>query len=345
MTIRIAQREVGSGEPCFIIAEAGSNHDRDPKVARELIDVAAEAGVDAVKFQTFSAETLYSRETPRPSYLDALTEKSVWQLIKDVELPRQWHEELFDYAQSRGLVFLSTPFDIAAVDELEHIGQPAVKIASFELMDLPLLRHAAATGKPMILSTGMADLGDIEEALEAIYSTGNRQVILLQCAIGYPPRHEDVHLRAMQTLAQAFDVPVGLSDHTISHSASLAAVALGACIIEKHFTLSRKREGPDHPFAVEPDELRELVTMTREVEAAMGSPVKSHTAAEEEPYRLCRRSIITQQAITAGTVITAEMLTTKRPGYGIPPRDMEIVIGRTARMDIPEDAVITWDMI
>ncbi len=344
-TVRIADRVVGEGAPCYLIAEAGANHDRDKALALDLIRIAAEAGADAVKFQTYSAETLYSTKTPRPSYLDAITDKSMHDLIRDLELPREWHVELFASARERGLHFLSTPFDLAAVDELDAVGQPAVKIASFEIVDLPLLRRAARTGKPVILSTGMACLSDIEDALNAVYGEGNEQVVLLHCAIGYPPAFEDVHLRAMETLRQAFGVPVGLSDHTMTASTALAAVALGACVIEKHYTTDRTRKGPDHPFALEPDELTALVRGVREVEAALGSPIKRHTAAETELHRLARRSIVAARRIPAGTTITAEMLTVKRPGYGVPPKFLELVVGRIARQDIDADDVVTWDLI
>ncbi len=344
-SIRIADRSVGEGAPCYIIAEAGANHDRAKDLALDLVRIAAEAGADAVKFQTYSAETLYSTKTPRPSYLDAITDKSMHDLIKDLELPREWHGDLYRAASEHGLHFLSTPFDLAAVTELDAIGQPAVKIASFEIVDIPLLRHAARTGKPVILSTGMACLADIEDALHAIYGEGNEQVILLHCAIGYPPAFEDVHLRAMETLRQAFGVPVGLSDHTMTASTALAAVALGACVIEKHYTTDRTRTGPDHPFALEPGELEALVRGVREVEAALGSPIKRHTQAEAELHRLARRSVVAACRIPKGATIAAEMLTVKRPGYGVPPKFLDLVVGRTARTDIEADDVITWEMI
>lgn len=331
-----------------MIAEVGSNHNRDLAQAKRLIDIAAEAGADAVKFQTFLAEKLYSKRTPTMSYLKQSKligpNQTVWDLLKQYELPREWHEELADDARSKGLIFLSTPFDLEAVDLLERIGVSAYKIASYEITHLPLLERVAQTGKPIILSTGMADLRDIETALERIHQQGNRQVILLHCAVNYPPKFEDVHLRAMQTLRQAFQVPVGFSDHTMGIAADIAAVALGACVIEKHFTISRSLRGPDHPFAVEPHELKAMVEGIRQTEAALGSPIKRHTPAEEEMYRLGRRSLVAACRIAKGTRVTREMVDVKRPGYGIETRLLETLLGRMAQRDIEEDEVLQWDM-
>lgn len=355
--VRIDNRWVGEGEPCFVIAEAGSNHNRDFNQALKLIDVAVEAGADAVKFQTYSAEKIYSKKTPKMSYLKkacprlrsgkglAKEDESVYDLIKRIEIPRKWHKDLADYCAGKGVVFLSTPFDLQAVDELEEVGMLAYKIASFEITHLPLLEHAARTGKPLILSTGMADLSDIEAALEVIYRQGNQNVGLLHCAINYPPKYEDLNLRAMETMRQAFQVPVGFSDHTLGIISAIAAVALGASVIEKHYTLDRKLPGPDHPFALEPDELKAMVQAIRDTEAALGSPIKKHTEAEEEMYRLGRRSLVAACNIPKGTTITREMIEVKRPGYGIPTKMLDVVVGRKAQVDIEEDDILTWEMV
>jgi N-acetylneuraminate synthase len=346
--VLIGERLIGEGEKCFIIAEAGSNHNRDFNQALRLIDVAVEAGADAVKFQTYSAEKIYSKKTPKMSYLKkkGLTreDESVWDLIKRIEMPRQWHKDLMEYCNEKGIIFLSTPFDLQAVDELEEIGVLAHKIASFEITHLPLLEYVAKTGKPIILSTGMADLSDIETALDVIYRQSNDKVILLHCAINYPPRYEDLNLRAIKTMEQAFQVPVGFSDHTLGITSDIAAVALGAKVIEKHFTLDRNLPGPDHPFALEPDELKSMVQAIRDTEKALGSPIKKHTQAEEEMYRLARRSLVAACRIPKGTKITAEMIDVKRPGYGIPTKLMDVVIGRVARVDIEEDEILSWEM-
>lgn len=340
---------IGEGAPCFVIAEAGSNHNRDFALAKKLIDIAAEAQANAVKFQIFNAAKIYSKKTPKMSYLKEkkLTDEneSVYDLIKKLELPRHWLPDLKAYSEEKGLMFLATPFDLEAVDQLEAVGVPLYKVASFEITHLPMLRHIAQTNKPIILSTGMADLADIERALEAISSAGKSQVALLHCAINYPPDYADIHLRAMQTMRQAFDVPVGFSDHTLDIVCDVAAVALGACAIEKHYTADRSLPGPDHPFALEPDQLREMVASIRKTEQALGSPIKKHTRAEDELYRLARRSLVAARDIPAGATITADLLEVKRPGFGIPTHMQDIIIGRTAKRDIEEDEILTWDMI
>lgn len=347
--IKIANRWVGEGEPCLIIAEAGSNHNRDLNQAKQLIKAAAAAGADCAKFQTFSAEMLYSKKTPPMSYLQKgglLKEnQTVFDLLKQNELPREWHPLLADQCRKEGLIFLSTPFDLPAVKELEKIGMPAYKIASYEITHLPLLARVAETGKPIILSTGMADLSDIETALEVITKKGNDQIILLHCAINYPPKFQDLHLKAIQTLRQAFQLPVGFSDHTMGITADIAAAALGACVIEKHYTTSRKLSGPDHCFAIEPGELKAMIEGIRDTEAALGSPIKRRTAAEEEMYKLGRRSLVAAKRIPKGLTISREMIEVKRPGYGIPTKLMDVVIGRLAKIDIEEDDILTWEML
>jgi N-acetylneuraminate synthase len=346
--ITIGNRVVGEDEPCFIIAEAWSNHNRDFAQALKLIDVAKEAGADAVKFQTYSAETLYSKKTPKMNYLKKKglsgEQESVWDLLKRIEIPREWHKDLAQYCREKEIIFLSTPFDLKAVDELDEVGIPVFKIASFEITHLPLLRYTARKMKPIILSTGMADLSDIERALDVVYTEGNYEVILLHCAINYPPSYKDIHLRAMETMRQAFQLPVGFSDHTMEITVDIAAVALGACIIEKHYTLDRRLSGPDHPFALEPNELKQMVRAIRNTEDALGLPIKKHTEAEEEMYRLGRRSLVAACKIPKGTCLTEGMIAVKRPGYGIPAHLMEIVIGRVAKVDIEEDDILTWEM-
>jgi len=345
-TVKIGERWVGEGEPCFVIAEAGANHNRDLGMGKELIDVAAEAGADAVKFQTYSAETLYSKHTPRFSYLEGVSDKETWDLIKGIELPREWQGELAAHAAARGIRFLSTPFDYRAVDELAALGVPAYKIASFEIVDLPLIGYAAARGRPMILSTGLASYEDIADAVGACAAAGNREVILLQCASLYPAPPARMNLRAMTTLRQAFGVPAGLSDHSLGIHIAVAAAGLGASVVEKHFTLDRALPGPDHPFAVEPGELREMIRQIREVEAALGDGRKLGPAPEEmEMHEKARRSLIAARAIPRGTIIERSMVTIKRPGFGIRPKFVDLVVGRVAKVDIAEDAVLTWEMV
>jgi N,N'-diacetyllegionaminate synthase len=341
----IGARQVGPNEPAYVIAEAGANHNRDLGVAKELIDVAADAGADAVKFQTYTGSGLYSAKTPRFEYLRE--ERSPRDLLDEIALPREWQPVLAEYAHSRGIVFFSTPFDADAVEALAAIGVPAMKISSFEIVDLPLIRHAASVGVPVIISTGMATYGEIEDALSAVEEAGNRDVALLRCASVYPSTPDIMNLRAMETLRGAFGVPVGLSDHTTGISVPTAAAALGAELIEKHFTLSRDMLGPDHPFALEPDELRAMIAAVRDVEAALGNGrLEGPSEAEAvEMYRLARRSVVAAIDIPASTTITREMLTTKRPGHGVKPKYLDLLVGRVARVDIEADDVITWEMV
>lgn len=343
----IGDKPVGEGHPCFVIAEAGANHDRDFDQAKRLIDVAAEAGADAVKFQTYTGARLYSRKTPKFQYLKGVSELPPPELLDSIALPREWQGELAAYASEKGILWFSSPFDLDAVASLESIGVPALKIASFEIVDLELIRRCASTGKPIVISTGMATLGEIEDAIEACRSEGNESVALLQCVSLYPAPAESMNLRAMSTLRSAFGVPVGLSDHTLGTPVAIAAAAIGANLIEKHFTLDRTLKGPDHPFAAEPQELTELVAGIRAAEQAMGDGRKIGPIPEEceEMFDLARRSVVAAVPISKGTIITRDMLTVKRPGWGIRPKHIELVVGREARVDIEDDEVLTWEMV
>jgi sialic acid synthase SpsE len=344
---RIGDRMVGPGHPTYVIAEAGANHNRDLDVAHRLIDAAAEAGADAVKFQTYSGATLYSSKTPRFKYLEPVTDKQPAELLEDISLPREWQPELAEYARARGLHFFSTPFDFDAVAELDRLDVPVLKIASFELGDLPLIRRAAETGRPLILSTGMAVLGEIEEALGAAVAAGATAVGLMQCTSVYPAPAERINLRAMATMERAFGVPVGLSDHSLGTPVAIAAGALGAAFVEKHYTLDRTMVGPDHPFALEPGELTEMVAGIRAAQAALGNGRKEGPSPEEreEMYTLGRRSLIATRDLPAGTVLESDMITVKRPGFGIPPKHLELVVGRPLKVAVEEDDILTWDMV
>jgi sialic acid synthase SpsE len=344
---RIGSRPVGPGHPTYVIAEAGANHNRDLGVARELIDVAAAAGADAVKFQTYSGATLYSKKTPRFKYLAPITDMAPTELLEEISLPREWQGELASYARSLGLEFMSTPFDFDAVRELDALDVPALKIASFEIVDLPLIQAAAATGRPLLISTGMTVLGEIEDALRAAEEAGAPAVGLMQCTSVYPAPVETINLRAMATMERALGVPAGLSDHSLGIAVPIAAAALGAAFVEKHYTLSRDMAGPDHPFALEPDELRAMVTGIREAQAALGSGRKEGPTPEEreEMFALGRRSLIATRDLPAGTVLEPDMITRKRPGFGIPPKFMDLVLGRPLKVDVEEDEILTWDMV
>ena len=343
--VRIRNRLVGNGEPCFIIAEAGSNHDGKLEQAKQLIDIAANSRADAVKFQTFRADKMAARTRDEIANIDIAGSKTLYELYKKMELPHEWQGELADYAREKGIVFLSTPFDEEAVDELNALDIPAFKVASFELVHLPLLKHIARKGKPVILSTAMADLGEIEEAIEAILKEGNDQIILLHCGVGYPLGVEDVNLAAMDTLRRAFPYPFGYSDHTLGITIPIAAVARGASMIEKHFTISRNLPGPDHPFALEPNELKAMVQGIRDVEKAIGTPQKRVLESEVQYHQRGRRSIFAKVDIPRDIIITEDMLAVLRPGIGLKPRYLHEVVGRKAQVDIEAHEPITWGKI
>jgi sialic acid synthase SpsE len=346
-SFEIAGRAVGTDAPAYVIAEAGANHNRDIAIARELIDVAAAASADAVKFQVYSGKALYSSKTPSFRYLHAISEKPPSELLEDIALPRAWIGDLAEHARSRNIQFFATPFDVDAVKELCEAGVPAMKIASFEIVDLELIAAAAASGLPLILSCGMASYGEIDDALDALARVGGSRVALLRCASLYPSPPQIMNLRAMSTMRAAFGVPVGLSDHSEGIAVALGARGLGMELLEKHFTLDRGMSGPDHPFAIEPGELGELVAGIRAIEQALGSGrLEGPSALEaQEMYRLARRSLIAARDIPAGTQITREHLVVKRPGYGIAPKEIDRVVGRVARVDIEADDVLTWEQV
>jgi pseudaminic acid synthase len=345
--VRIGDRPVGGGAPVYVIAEAGSNHDRNLDQARRLIDVAAAAGADAVKFQTFASDRIVAETTLRAKYLDDLLppDKSMSDLFRELELPREWHAELFRHATDAGIDFLSTPFDHEAVDLLDDLGVKAFKVASYELWHLPLIRDVASRGKPIICSTGMADLADVQDAVDTVAATGNDQLILLHCVVNYPPPFHDLNLRAIETLRTAFHVPVGYSDHSPGLTAPIVATALGASVIEKHFTLSRDLPGPDHRFAIEPDELTAMVRAIRDAHDALGTGVKRMAPAEADLYVTARRSLFAARDIAAGTVIGEDDVAILRPGTGIEVRDLSKVVGRTARRAIARHEPLAWDQL
>ena len=339
----IGQRLVGEGHPCFIAAEIGSNHNQDFDQARRLIDRAADAGVDAVKFQTFRAAQHYSRRSPGFTYLNG---QDTFALIESLELDRAWQAPLKEHANDRGVEFFSSPCDMDALSELDALGVPMHKLASFDLTDIGFISALARTGKPIVLSTGMANWMDIQLALDAMSAESNDQVILLQCTSLYPAPASLANLRAMQSMQAAFGTLVGYSDHTMGDHVALASVAKGACFIEKHFTLDRSLPGPDHPFAMEPSEFSAMVQRIREVEASLGDGRKAGPRPEEmEMAAKGRRSLHAGDDIPAGAVITDDMLAVKRPGLGISPSLRSQVVGRRASRTIEHDEWITWDSL
>jgi N,N'-diacetyllegionaminate synthase len=340
--VTIGDREVGPGRPCFVIAEAGVNHNGELERALRLVDAAAEAGADAVKFQTFRAEAVASPSAAKARYQLESTpaDESQLEMLRALELGWDEHVELLRRAEERGLVFLSSVFDGGSVELLERLGVAAYKIASPEVTNLPLLRAVAAVGRPVILSTGTAELAEVEVAVEALADGGAGAVVLLHCVSAYPADPADANLRAMATMSEHFGLPVGYSDHTEGEEVALAAVALGACVLEKHFTLDRTLPGPDHQASLEPGELAQLVRGVRRVESALGDGLKRPTAVERENALLVRRSLAAADDLPAGIVLTAGMLTALRPGTGISPARLDDVVGRRLRRELAQGELL-----
>ncbi|MBS1709854.1 MAG: N-acetylneuraminate synthase [Armatimonadetes bacterium] len=328
---------------CFIIAEAGVNHNGSLDMALQLVDVASEAGADAVKFQTFSADRLVTRSARKAAYqADATGEGNQYEMLKALELDADAFRQIAAHCAERGVEFLSTPFDLEDADLLDAIGVRAFKTPSGELTNLPYLRHVAAKGKPMYVSTGMADLGEVERAVATILSAGNDELTLLHCISSYPAPFDQVNLNAMATLELAFGVPVGFSDHTQGIEACIAAVAVGAACLEKHFTLDRNLPGPDHQASLEPTELAALIRAVRHVESALGDGIKRRMPCEEDTARVARRSVTLARPVADGQCLAPEDLTLRRPGDGVPPDRLHECVGRTAAHDLPEGTTLQW---
>ena len=363
-SIRIDDVIIGHGHPCFIIAEAGVNHNGKLDLAKKLIDVAKDAGADAVKFQTFSADALASKSAKKAEYQAANiggTDPSQYNMLKALELQKEDFIELKAYCTEKGILFLSTPFDLPSVALLEQLGVPGYKIASGETVNAPLIRAVARTRKPMLFSTGMCTLEEVRKAVEIVRKI-NPQIALFQCVTNYPASPGSLNLKAMKTMADAFHVPVGFSDHSLGLDAILAAVILGAPLVEKHFTLDKNMPGPDHKASLEPSELKELVRRIREVEgelkkgtsveelskhiphfsAMLGTGVKKPSQEELGMIVPVRKSVHAAVVIAAGTAITEEMITTLRPVEGIPSLDFDLVIGKKAKRDLKEFETINW---
>lgn len=328
----------------LIIAEAGVNHNGNMVLAKQLIDAAAEAGADLVKFQTFSASRLATRSAKKADYQTQTTDKteSQYDMLLRLELSEAMHHELIAHCATRNIGFFSTGFDIESVDLLLKLGQDHFKIPSGEITNLPYLRHIGQLGKNIILSTGMANLGDIEAAIEVLEQSGTPRtsITVLHCTTEYPTPMEEVNLRAMQSLQSAFGVAVGYSDHTQGIEVATAAVAMGATVIEKHFTLDRNLPGPDHQASLEPAELKAMVAAIRNIETALGDGIKRLTPSEARNKPVARKSLVTSQAIKAGEVFNAKNITAKRPGTGISPMRWDEIIGRTARRDFAADELV-----
>ena len=328
----------------LIIAEAGVNHNGDVELAKKLIDVAAEAGADLVKFQTFNADRLATRAALKADYQTKTTNSSESQheMLRRLELTADMHSVLIAHCAVRNIGFFSTCFDIESINLLLSLGQVHFKIPSGEITNLPYLRHIGQLGKTVILSTGMATLGDIEAALDVLEQAGTAraQITVLHCTTEYPTPMHEVNLRAMQSIQAAFGIAIGYSDHTTGIEVPIAAVAMGATVIEKHFTLDRNSPGPDHKASLEPEELKAMVTAIRNIEIALGDGIKRLTPSEARNKPVARKSLVASQAIKAGEVFSTHNITTKRPGTGISPMIWDEIIGRTAPRDFAADDLI-----
>lgn len=346
-TLQIADRRIGPGEGVFVVAELSANHNRSFDRAVQIVRAARDAGADAVKLQTYTPDTLTLDSDREPFRIGSGTlwaGRTLHELYREAYTPWEWHPKLQEVADELGLVLFSTPFDPTAVDFLEEMGVPAYKVASFEIVDLPLIRKIAATGKPMIVSTGMATLGEIEEAVTAARGAGATEIALLKCTSAYPAPPEEADLRTIPHLAETFGVPAGLSDHTLGTEVAVAAVALGACVIEKHFTLSRAEGGPDAEFSLEPDELRRLVESVRTVEKALGR-IRYEPTERERPSRVFRRSLFVVDDVRAGEPFTAQNVRCIRPGHGLHPRHLDEVVGAVAAEDIARGTPLSWELV
>ncbi len=344
--IKINGRRIGNNEPPYIIAELSANHNGSISRALETVYMAKEMGADAVKLQTYTPDTL-TIDCNKDDFLikSGLWEgESLYSLYKKAYTPYEWHKELFDYARKINITCFSTPFDETAVDLLEDLNTPAYKIASFEAVDLPLIKYVAQTKKPMIISTGMANLEEIGEAVETARENGCKELVLLHCISSYPAPVEQSNLLTIPDLARRFGVVAGLSDHTLGTTVSITSVALGASVIEKHVTLSRKDQGPDSEFSLEPDELRTLCIETKNAWSALGEAGYDRKPAEEENIKF-RRSIYAVKDIKKGEVFTEKNIRRIRPGFGISPKYYEEIIGKVAGTEIEKGTSLKWTYI
>ncbi|NQU80350.1 MAG: N-acetylneuraminate synthase [Bacteroidetes bacterium] len=328
----------------FIIAEAGVNHNGSLELAKRMIDVAKEAGADAIKFQTFKAEKVISRYARKADYQKRTTgiDKSQLEMVKRLELDVQAHRELISYCKEKDILFLSSPFDLDSIDLLDQLGIEIFKIPSGEVTNLPYLRKIGKLKKKIILSTGMADLGEIEDALDILTESGTKknQITVLHCNTEYPTPSEDVNLKAMLTLRDSFKIKVGYSDHTLGIDVPIAAVALGAKVIEKHFTLDKNMEGPDHQASLDPSELKQMVKSIRNIEKSLGDGIKKPSKSEMKNKPIARKSIIASRTIEKGEIFSEENITIKRPGNGISPMRWEEVVGKVSQKDFQTDQII-----
>lgn len=346
--IKIADKKVGIGQPVFVIAEGGVNHNSRLDLALRLIDEAAKVGADAIKFQTWRAEQIVTRSGKMADYQKRNTgkEESQFEMLKKLELKEEWYPALIKRAKQKGIILLSTPHGgFESVDLLVKYNFLAFKFGSGDITNLPLLEYAAKFKKPMLISTGMSNMSEVREAVETVRAAGNDKILVFQCTTDYPLALENVNLRAMETIRKELGVLVGYSDHTLGEQVPIMAATLGACMIEKHFTLSRKMKGPDQIASTEPDEFAELVVRLRNVPLILGSGIKQSLPIEEQYKKVARKSLVAQQDIKKGEKLTGDNIAVKRPGDGILPKYYKRLLGKVARKDILQDTLLSKDMI
>lgn len=328
---KLGKYTIGDNSPCFIIAEAGSNHNGDINQAKKLIEIAAEAGVDAVKFQTFTGDKLFSKKHPAN------------EIVKKFEFKLQWHKEIKEYCDEKGIMFMTTPFQKDAVDLLEELNVEGYKIASGDMDYYSLLDYVSDTGKPIFLATGMANMDEVKDAVNRICEGKTKGIALLHCVTNYPPKDEDINLKVIRSMKEEFNMPIGLSDHSMGITIPIAAVAMGANVIEKHFTISRELEGMDHFYALEPQELKEMVNAIRKVERAMGTGIKVPVKSEFPERHYARRGIIASVDLQAGEIIEEKHLDYVRPVNGVESKYYKEIIGRKLSKDLKADESVRWE--
>ncbi len=343
--IQIDSRKIGTGHPVFVVAEMSGNHNQDINRAFALIDAAKNAGADAIKLQTYTADTI-TLNSSNPEFIVKWQgrDRTLYDLYSEAYTPWEWHEELFRYAKKQGLICFSSPFDATAVAFLETLNAPAYKVASFEVVDIPLLEAIGKTRKPVIISRGMATLEELEMAFTVLRKAGTSDIVVLQCVSAYPAKPEDMHLKTIPDLMQRFNISAGLSDHTLTNDSAIAAVALGATVIEKHLTLLRSEGGPDAAFSLEPAEFASLVASVRVVEKAVGEP--SYERGKDEKALLpFRKSLFAGAPIRKGELFTDKNVRSVRPGAGLAPKYYHDIIGKRATRDISFATALSWDLI
>lgn len=344
-SFQIGNREIGQGCPAFLIAEIGSNFDRDLERAYRLIDLAVKCGADAVKFQSFLPDQIINRKAFEGLKLGFQSKwgKDVYTVYDEAHLPRDWHEKLMRYCQEAGTIFFSSPYDMEGVDLLVELGVPSLKIGSGDVTWLEMLKHQAAKGLPILMGTGACTLAEVDQAVRTLQESGCEELVLLQCVTNYPSAFENANLRAMLNLGRMFDVPYGYSDHTFGHTVPVGAVALGGCVIEKHFTDDKSRSGPDHPFAMDGEDFKAMAKAIRDLENAMGDGVKRLAEEESQTVILQRRSLFAARDLKAGHQLSRDDILILRPQHGILPDRLSEVLGCTLAKDVKALEPIKWE--